>query len=152
MDNKEEKIIKYGFGLSDTECFTDEFDTIDDLIAFAQDAHDNPDGNYWDEDWDEDQYAHSINVGIIERVNPMDIAPSLSDIADQMTDKFYCDHNIDDDAEVSFHPRKEAEEAWKAFIEKYCDMPCQVVCNWAVGIFDLQEHKWIKRYDQKKED
>lgn len=147
----EEKKVKYGFGLSDTECFADEFDTVEELIAFAQEAHDNPDGNYWDEDWDEEEYAHSIHVCVIERVNAMDFAPTLRDIADQMTDSFYSYHNIDDDAEVSFFPRKEAEEAYKAFIEKYCDMPCKVVCSWAVGVYDLKEHKWIERYDKKKE-
>ena len=147
----EEKKIKYGFGLDDTECFTDEFDSLEELIAFAQEAHDNPDGNYWDEDWDEEEYTHSIHVGVIERVSATDFAPSLRDIADQMTDSFYSEHDIADDAEVSFHPRKEAEEAWKAFIEKYCDMPYQVVCKWAVGIYDLKEHRWTKRYDKEGE-
>ena len=142
--NIKQKEIKYGFGLNDTHCFGDEFDTVKELIAFAQDAHDNPDGNYWDEDWDEDEYPHTIHVGIIEYLKPMDFAPSLKDIADQMTDTFYCKHNIDDDSEISFHPKKEAEEAWKAFIEKYCDLPCQYVCNWTVGIYDLEKHKWIE--------
>lgn len=147
---KEEKKVKYGFGISDTQCFGDEFDTLEELIAFAQDAHDNPDGNYWDEDWDEDQYTHCINVGTIENITPMDFAPTLDDIADQMTDSFYCRHNIDDDAEIKFHPTKEAEEAYKAFIEKYCDMPCQFVCQWTVGVYDLKEHKWVERYGIKE--
>jgi len=42
------KTIKYGFGLSDTECFEDMFDTVEELLAFAQDAYENPEGNYWD--------------------------------------------------------------------------------------------------------
>ena len=144
-----EKTIKYGCGLSDTECFTDEFDSVDELIAFAQDAHDNPDGNYWDEDWDDDDYPHSIHVGTIEHFTAIDYMPSLGDIADQMTDKLYSDHAFDDDSEVSFYPRKEAEEAWKNFITKFCNMPYTCACHWNVGIYDLKEHKWTKRFDNK---
>ena len=143
-----EKKIKYGFGLSDTECFTNEFDTVDELIAFAQEAHDHPDGNYWDEDWEGPEYAHCIYIGVIKRITPTDYAPSLADIAEQMTDRFYCNHNIDDDQDVTFHPVKEAEEAWRTLVEKYFEMPCQVVCNNAVGIYNLQDHKWVVRYDK----
>lgn len=97
----EDKKVKYGFGLSETECFSDMFDSIDELIAFAQDAYEHPDGNYLDEDLDD--YPDVIWVGIIEEVNVTQFAPSLDDIADQITDQFYCEHNVDDDDVCHIH-------------------------------------------------
>ena len=144
-----ENKIKYGFGLDCDICFGDEFDTIEELIAFAKSAHDDPDGNYWDEDWEKDEYPDEIYIGIMENVSAVDIAPSIEDIADQMTDAFYCRHNIDDDAVVEFHPKKEAEEAWRAFIEKYAEIPCQYTCHW-IGVYDLVEDKWTEHYGNIK--
>lgn len=139
--------VKYGFGISETECFTDMFDSIDELIAFAQDAYEHPDGNYWDEDWDD--YPDVIWVGIIEKVNVTQFAPSLDDIADQMTDQFYCEHNIDDDDTCHISNREEAEKEWKAFVEKYFELPnnTSVVINWTIGRYDVKAHKWIERFD-----
>ena len=134
----EEKKIKYGFGIDDTHCETDMFDSIEEVLEYAQASWDEQDGNPFDSDCD---YSGCIYVGTIERYEPSDFAPSLDDIADTMTDKFYCDHNIDDDADVQYYHRKEAEEEWKKFVNKYFDIPCTHIANWNVGIYDLKEHK-----------
>ena len=148
----EDKKVKYGFGLSDTECFTDMFDSIDEVIAFAQDAYDHPDGNYWDEDMDD--YTDVILVGIIEEVNVTQFAPSLDDIADQITDQFYCEHNVDDDDVCHINSREEAEKEWKAFVEKYFELPSNtsVVINWTIGRYDLKTHEWVERFDSFDEE
>lgn len=140
----EEKQTKYTFGIDEEHCFSDKFDTVEELIAFAKDAYEHPDGNYWDEDWDEDEYPHCIFIGISETIKPSDVAPSLDDIADQMTDKFYCDKNIADDADVHVCHKEEAEKEWKAFVEKYFDLPHTIVATW-IGYYDLKENKWIER-------
>lgn len=102
------KIVKYGFGLSDTECFCDEFDTIEELIAFAEDAYKNQDGNYWDEDMD--IYPAQIYVGTIEKHAPSDFAPSIVEIADDITDSFYNEQNIDENEPVKVFNKTEAEK------------------------------------------
>ena len=145
---QEEKKVKYGFGIDDTHCETDMFDSIEEVLEYAQASWDEQDGNPFDDCCD---YSGCIYVGTIERYEPSDFAPSLDDIADTMTDKFYCDHNIDDDADVQYYHRKEAEEEWKKFVNKYFDIPCTHIANWNVGLYDLKEHKWIERYDQPKE-
>ena len=75
----------------------------------------------------------------------------MDDIADTMTDKFYCDHNIDDDADVQYYKKEEAQKEWREFINKYFDIPCTIIANWNVGIYDLKEHKWVERYDKKED-
>lgn len=147
---KEEEKIKYGFGLSDTECFCDMFDTVEEVIEFAEHCYNNPDGNYWDEDMDD--YPDCIYIGTIEHHTASDFAPTLDDIADTMTDEFYSEHNIDDDADVQISNRMEAETEWKAFIDKYFDIPCTYMSNWNVGVYDLKEHKWVERYGNDKEE
>ncbi len=142
----EDKKVKYGFGLSETECFCDMFDSIDELIAFAQDAYEHPDGNYWDEDMDD--YTGVIWAGTIEEVNVTQFAPSLNDIADQITDQFYCEHNVDDDDVCHIYNREEAEKEWKAFVAKYFELPgnTSVVTNWTIGRYDLKTQEWVERY------
>ena len=145
----DEKKVKFGFGISETECFTDTFDTVEELIAFAKDAYEHPDGNYWDEDWAEDEYPDVIWVGIIEEVSVTQFAPSLDDIADQITDKFYCEHNVDDDDVCHVYKREDAEREWKAFIEKYFELPSNtsVVINWNIGRYDLKAREWVEIFD-----
>ena len=143
-----EKKLKYTFGTNDTYCETDLFDTIEEVIEYAQASWDDMDGNPFDEDCD---YTGRIYVGTAETYEPADFAPSLDDIADQMTDKFYSDHNIDDDADVQISKRKEAEEKWKAFVNEHFDIPCTIIANLNVGIYDLKEHKWVERYDNKED-
>jgi hypothetical protein len=145
----EEKKVKYGFGLSDTECFCDMFDTVEEVIEFADGCYKNPDGNYWDEDMDD--YPDCIYIGTIEHHTASDFAPSLDDIADQMTDSFYCEYNIDDNKDVSILNRKDAEVEWKAFIEKYFEIPGTYMATWNVGIYDLKEHKWVEQFGKNKE-
>ena len=137
-----EKQAKYTFGIDEEHCFSDEFDSVEELIAFAKDAYEHPDGNYWDADLDEDEYPHCIFIGFSEKIKPSDVAPSLADIADQMTDQFYCDHNIDDDADVQICNKEEAEKEWNAFVEKYFYLPYTSVATW-IGYYDLKENKWI---------
>ena len=142
----EEKKIKYAFGLDQNHCFDDTFDTVEELIAFAKDAYENPDGNYWDEDADD--YPQVIFVGVAETLTASQFAPSLNDIADQMTDRFYSEHNIDDDADVTVSNRKEADAEWKAFIEKYFDLPHTMVATW-IGEYDVKENKWVEKYGKE---
>ena len=78
-------------------------------------------------------------------------APSLDDIADQMTDRFYSDFNIDDYQDVTCSKKAEAQKEWREFINKYFDIPCTIIANWNVGIYDLKEHKWVERYDTKED-
>ena len=137
-----EKKIKFGFGTSETHCEADMFDTVEELLEFAQASWDKKDGNPFDSDC---EYSGCIWVGTAETFEPSDFAPSLDDIADQMTDQFYCEHNIDDDADVQIDKRKEAEEEWKSFVNKYFDLPCTMSCNW-FGMYDLKEHKWLEKY------
>jgi len=144
-----EKKLKYAFGTEDTHCEADLFDTIEEVIEYAQASWDNKDGNPFDEDCD---YTGCIYVGTADIYEPADFAPSLDDIADQMTDKFYSDHNIDDDQDVTFCRKEEAQKEWREFINKYFDIPCTIIANWNVGIYDLKEHKWVERYDKTKED
>ena len=142
----EEKKQKYGFGLSDTECFCDEFDTIEELIAFAEDAYKNPDGNYWDEDMD--IYPTQIYVGTIEKHKPSDFAPSIEEIADNITDSFYCNVNIDETESVKVYNKTDAEEEWKRFVNKYFSLPCDYTTDW-FGIYDLEKHEWVKTWGVK---
>ena len=111
MKNKE---TKYAFGLNYNRCFDDIFDTVEELIDFAIKKWDDGGCDYFD---DEDD--NLIKIGTVEFVTPSDIAPSLVDIAEDMTDIFYCNYNIDDDLEVQIRNRQEAEKKWKEFVEKY---------------------------------
>ena len=138
---EEEKKVKYGFGLAtdETHCFCDEFDTVEELIEFAKDAWETMDSAYFNED---DEYC--IIIGVIEHHAPSDFAPNLDSIADEMTELFYSECNIDDDADVQIANRKEAEEEWKKFVNKYFDIPCTYTCDWSVGVYDLKEDKWVE--------
>ena len=133
------KDVKLGFGLCETYCETEEFDTIDELLMYAQCLWDNRDVPFEDAD------KHILFVGTIERHIPSDFAPSLDDIADQMTDMFYTELHVDDNGDVQICNRKEAEEKWKEFVNKYFDIPCSHTTQW-FGKYDLVEHKWIKKY------
>ena len=144
MAKKEEKQVMFGWGIDETHCEADTYSSVEELLEYAQASWDEKDGNPFDEDC---EYDGSIYVGVAEKFEPADFAPSLDDIADQMTDKFYCDHNIDDDADVQvYHNRGEAEIEWKAFVNKYFDIPCTIVTNWCIGRYDLEEHKWLEKY------
>lgn len=133
----EEKKL-FGFSVDDTKLFVETFDTVDELIEFAQKEYDEQNDEYFDED------QHCILVSYVKEVSASDFAPSLDDIADQMTDKFYSEHNIDDDSDVTYNPKDEAEKEWKAFIEKYFDIPYTLIGYADVGWYNLKEHKWIK--------
>ncbi len=132
----EEKKL-FGFGVDDTKLFAETFDTVDELIEFAQKEYDEQNDEYFDED------QNCILVSYVKEVSASDFAPSLDDIADQMTDKFYSEHNIDDDSDVTYNPNDEAEKEWKAFIEKYFDIPYTLIGYADVGWYNLKEHKWI---------
>ena len=138
---EEEKKIKYGFGLATdvTRCFCDEFDSVEELIKYAKEQWEGENSDYFNDD---DEYC--IIIGVIEHHAPSDFAPSLDWIADCMTDSYYNEHNIDDDADVQINNRKEAEEEWEKFINKHFKIPYTYTCDWSVGVYDLKEDKWIK--------
>jgi len=138
---KEQK-SKYGFGLNETHCESYEFDSIEELLEYAQESWDNQDGNPFDSDCD---YSGLIYVGVMEHLTESDFAPSLDSIADDMTDSLYTEHNFDDFGDVQINNRKEADEAWKEFVNKYFDLPCHLSCQW-FGLYDLKEHKWHEKY------
>lgn len=130
----------YGFGVNGTDLFENTFETVDELLEFAQKEYADKYSNYFD---DEDQ--HCIFVSVVKNVTPSDFAPSLDDIADQMTDRFYSEHNIADDAKVSYYPEEEAKKEWKAFIEKYFDIPYTLIGYADVGCYDLKERRWVEK-------
>lgn len=134
----------YGFGVNDTQLFGETFESVDELIEFAQTEYDSGNGGFFD---DEDECR--ILVSKVKNVKPSDFAPSLDDIADQMTDRFYSEHNIDDNSEASFYPREEAEKEYKAFVEKYFDIPYTLIGYADVGWYNLKEHRWEEK---KQED
>ena len=133
-----EKKKLFGFGVNDTKLFAETFDTVEELIEFAQKEYDEQNEDYFDED------EHCILVSHVEEVSASEFAPSLDDIADQMTDRFYCQHPINDDADCDYSNKEEAEKEWKAFIEKYFDIPCTLIGYADVGWYNLKEHKWIE--------
>ena len=139
----EQTNVKFGWGINETHCEADTYDSVEELLKSAQESWDNMDGNPFDSDC---KYSGCIYVGIARSVSPSDVAPSLDDIADQMTDKFYSENNIDDDADVQIDKRKEAEVEWKAFVEKYFDLPCTMVTSWDIGLYDLTAHQWKQKY------
>lgn len=131
--------VKFGFGIDQNYCETNMFDSIEELINYAQVSWDKKDGNPFDEDCD---YSGTIFIGTINNHTPFDFAPSLDDIADIMTDSFYCKHYAYEDVQI--HNREDAEKLWKEFINKYFNMPFSH--TW-FGEYSLVEHKWIKKYD-----
>lgn len=58
---------------------------------------------------------------------------------------------IDDDQDVTYSKKEEAQKEWSEFINKYFDIPSTIIANWNVGIYDLEEHKWVERYDKKED-
>ena len=131
--------VKFGFGVSERHCETDMFDSVEELIAYVQKLWDDKDNLF-------DDGEETIHVGLINSYSPSDFAPSLDDIADTMTDKFYCDHNIDDDADVQYYHRKEAEEEWKKFVNKYFEIPCTHIAEWEIGVYNLRTHEWVEKF------
>lgn len=132
----EEKKKLFGFGVNDTILFAETFDTVEELIEFAQKEYDDENDVYFDED------QHCILVSYVEKVCAWDFAPSLDDIADDMTDRYYSEHNLDEDAEVDYSPKDEARKEWEAFIKKYFYVPFTLIGYADVGWYNLKEHKW----------
>ena len=141
----EGKKLKFGFGLTDTHCFDETFDTVDEVIEFAQEEYDNQNSDYFNED-DE----HCIYVGTAEEVSVLDYAPSIDDILDQMTDSFYCDHNIDDNDICHITDKREiVEKEYNDFISKYFELPNNITLttSWNIGVYDLKKHEWVEKFD-----
>jgi hypothetical protein len=142
----EGKKLKFGFGLNDTHCFGETFDTVDEVIEFAQEEYDSQNSDYFNKWIDE----HCIYVGIAEEVSALDYAPSIDDILDQMTDSFYCDHNIDDDDICHITDKREiVEKEYNDFISKYFELPNNITLTtfWNIGVYDLKKHEWIEKFD-----
>lgn len=140
--NKDDKQIKFGFGTNEEHCFCDEFDTVQDLINFATEEWDNQNSDYFNDD-DE----NIIYVGVIEHHKPSDFAPSLSDIADQMTDKYYCDLDPNNESDCEYFNKEEAEREFKAFIDKYFYLPFDYTTVWNVGQYDVKAHVWVEKFE-----
>lgn len=139
---KDEKQIKFGFGTDEECCFCDEFDTVQELINFATKEWEDKNSDYFNDD-DE----NIIYVGVIEHHKPSDFAPSLSDIADQMTDKYYCDLDPNNDSDCEYVNKEEAEREFKAFIDKYFYLPFDYTTVWNVGQYDVKEHQWVEKFE-----
>jgi hypothetical protein len=137
--------VKFGFGIDQDTCETDMFDSVDELLMYAQYSWDNMDGNTFD---DCDDYTGCIFVGTIKKIEPFDVAPSLDYLTDILTDQFYCDYSIDDDDVVRVCNKEEAEKAWKEFVNKYFELPAQVIGTWNIGIYNLKDHCWEEKYDK----
>lgn len=133
----------FGFGVNDTRIFSETFESVEELIEFAQAEYDRQNEDYFDED------QHRILISHVQKVKTTDFAPSLDDIADDMTDKFYSEHNIDDDAEVDYYPKEEAKKEWEAFVEKYFDIPYNLIGYADVGLYDLKEHRWVEKLEKE---
>lgn len=140
--NKDDKQIKFGFGTDEECCFCDEFDTVQELINFATKEWEDKNSDYFNDD-DE----NIIYVGVIEHHKPSDFAPSLSDIADQMTDKYYCDLDPNNDSDCEYVNKEEAEREFKAFIDKYFYLPFDYTTVWNVGQYDVKEHRWVEKFE-----
>ena len=139
---KEEEKIVYGFGLDEEHCECDTFETVEEVLEYAQSSWDEMDGNPFDSDCD---YSGLIYVGVMESFTESDFAPSLDWIADHMTDALYCEHFGGDFGDVQILNKKEAEEKWKEFVGKYFELPAHCSCSW-FGIYDLKEHRWYDRF------
>lgn len=141
----EEKKLKFGFGLTDTHCFSETFDTVDEVIEFAQEKYDTQNEDYFIED-----NEHCIYVGTAEKVSVLDYAPSIDDILDQMTDSFYSDHNIDDNDYCHITDKRElVEKEYHDFISKYFELPNNIslVAFWNIGVYDLEKHEWVEKFN-----
>ena len=144
MEKGNEEKVKFGWGIEEEHCECETYDSVEELLKYAQSSWDEMDGNPFDDCCD---YTGCIYVGIARTYEPADFAPTLDDIADQMTDRFYCENNVDNDADVQYYHRKEAEEEWKKFVNKYFDIPHTIVTDWCIGCYDLKEHKWVKKFE-----
>ena len=133
--------ITFGFGTSQEHCEPDKFGSVEELLEYVQSAWDNKDNSLFNDGCD---YDGTIFVGKMEEFEPKDFAPSLDDIADDMTDSFYCEHPIDDNGDVQIDQYKEAEQLWNEFVNKYFELPCDYTCVW-FGRYSLIERKWIEK-------
>ena len=138
---KDNTRIQFAFGTDEERCESDKFDSVQELLEYAQSSWDEMDGNPFDEDC---EYSGLIWVGVVEDFEPADFV-SLDGIADDMTDKFYCQYPIDDNSDVQILNKEEAKKALREFANKYFDLPCRWTFNW-FGVYDLTEHKWHEKY------
>lgn len=138
--NKKE--IKYAFALNDTDIEEGIFDSVEELIQYAQTSWDSMDGNPFDEDCDYSGLIHIVTVKIHE---PYEFAPSLQEIASQMSDKFYDKYCTIDDADVYVSNSEELEKEWEAFVNKHFDLPINIVSDRNIGTYDLANHKWVEK-------
>lgn len=139
---QDKKEIKYAFSLNDTDIEEGLFDSVEELIEYAQASWDNMDGNPFDEDCD---YSGLINIVVADILKPYDFAPSLQDIASQMSDKFYDRYCTFDDADVDVSNSDELEKEWEVFVNKHFDLPINIVSDRNIGTYDLANHKWVEK-------
>ena len=142
--NKKENqhAFMYVFSLNDTDIEDGLFDSVEELIQYAQASWDSKDGNPFDEDCD---YSGLINIMVANILEPYEFAPSLRDIASQMSDKFYDRYCSIDDADVYVSNSDELEKEWEAFVNKHFNLPINIVSDKDIGTYDLLNRKWVKK-------
>ena len=82
---------------------------------------------------------------VADILEPYKIAPSLDNIADQMTDAVYNSYNVYCDEDVKVRNEAEAKKDWEAFVDKYFELPFNVTSNCDIGTYDLVNHKWVEK-------
>lgn len=143
QNKKETKYaFKYAFSLNDTDIEEGLFDSVEELIQYAQASWDSKDGNPFDEDCEE---SGLINIVVANILEPYDLAPSLQDIASQMSDKFYDRYCTIDDEDVYVSNSDELEKEWEAFVNKHFSLTINIVSDKNIGTYDLANHKWVKK-------
>lgn len=139
---KKDKVC-YCFGVKREHAFSETFESIEDLLMFAKRAWDNTEEDYFDGTQD------CIYIGIARFVSVPDCAPSIKDLACQITDNFYSNYNVDDDDDCQISTSmKEAEEDFKKFLNKHFELPSctSFVTSWEVGVYNLRDSEWVEKY------
>lgn len=134
--------VRYCFGVKREHAFSETFESIEDLLMFAKRAWDNTEEDYFDGTQD------CIYIGIARYVSVYDCAPSVKDLACQITDIFYSNNNIDDDDDTHIATSLiEAEEDFKKFVEKHFELPgnTSFVTSWDVGVYNLKDNEWVEK-------
>lgn len=139
---QDKKEIQYAFALNDTDIEEGVFDSVEELIEYAQASWDSMDGHPFDEDC---EYSGLINIMVANILEPYDFAPSLKDIASQMSDKFYDRYCTIDDADVYVSNSDDLEKEWEAFVNKHFDLSIDIVSDKNIGTYDLVNHKWVEK-------
>lgn len=133
-------MAKFGFGHSiDDHVFSDLFDSVDEVIGFAEQVWKDRDKDYFYDD------KHSIiTVWYVRELDISEFVPDIDDIAGRIEEMFYDECPLEYELKVEIVDRDAAKADWRAFVGKYFRLPCKYVSDGEVGRYDLKAHKWIK--------